>query len=194
MIRPRKELFAIVDHKFELPKPVETDQYEPRGDEKWCEFHRSQGHNTGDCFQLKDILETLARQGSLSQYINKEFFRLHTSRYTGKDRKYRIEIPPKPELEGHRHRDRAPREGHDEEPDRRQRRRSTPIISVISGGLASGGDTWQERRRYLHNPRVPAILNVESSSGRKRPRTEEIISFSERDQEGVGGRMTMPPS
>ena len=56
---------------------------------------------------------------------------------------------------------------------------------MISGGIASGGDTNKERRGYLREQHTSTIMNVEPM--RKRPRDGEIISFSEKDQGTVQG-------
>jgi hypothetical protein len=57
-------------------------------------------------------------------------------------------------------------------------REQTSMVNVISGGLASGGDTKQARRSYQYESKFSSIMNVE----RKRPRSEEAISFSQKDR------------
>lgn len=61
------------------------------------------------------------------------------------------------------------------------------VFNVISRGIASGGDSCKERQRYLRGPHESAVINVESSSGRKRPKKEEAISFFEKNQGNVKG-------
>ncbi|XP_058092628.1 uncharacterized protein LOC131239090 [Magnolia sinica] len=39
---------------------------------KYCYFHCDHGHNTGDCINFKDDIETLIRTGHLRQYIKEE--------------------------------------------------------------------------------------------------------------------------
>jgi hypothetical protein len=55
----------------------------------------------------------------------------------------------------------------------------TPIVNVISGGLMSEGDTKQAHRSYPTQQKFPLVMNVE----KKRPRSEETISFTKKDRE-----------
>jgi hypothetical protein len=73
--------------------------------------------------------------------------------------------------------------GEQSAPEARER---TPVIHVISGGLASGGDTHRERRKYLDRQEGLQVMSVEGSVGEKRPR-EEPICFSSSDREGITG-------
>ncbi|XP_058111195.1 uncharacterized protein LOC131254214 [Magnolia sinica] len=43
-----------------------------RDKRKYCRFHRDHGHNTADCMDLKDDIETLIRKGHLSRYTKEE--------------------------------------------------------------------------------------------------------------------------
>ena len=36
---------------------------------KYCEFHRDHGHNTEDCFQLKEQIADLTKRGYLRKYV-----------------------------------------------------------------------------------------------------------------------------
>ncbi|KAG4947018.1 hypothetical protein JHK87_043025 [Glycine soja] len=38
---------------------------------KHCRYHRSHGHNTGDCWALKDKMEKLIQVGYLAQFMKK---------------------------------------------------------------------------------------------------------------------------
>ncbi|XP_065639025.1 uncharacterized protein LOC136071528 [Quercus suber] len=40
--------------------------------DKYCRFHRDHGHDTADCYDLKQQIEALIRQGKLQKFINKE--------------------------------------------------------------------------------------------------------------------------
>ncbi|XP_050259693.1 uncharacterized protein LOC126704712 [Quercus robur] len=43
-----------------------------RSRDKYCHFHRDHGHETADCYDLKQQIEALIRQGKLQKFINKE--------------------------------------------------------------------------------------------------------------------------
>ena len=43
-----------------------------RSRDKYCRFLRDRGHDTTDCYNLKQQIETLIRQGKLQKFINKE--------------------------------------------------------------------------------------------------------------------------
>ncbi|XP_065616711.1 uncharacterized protein LOC136062046 [Quercus suber] len=40
--------------------------------DKYCHFHRDHGHDTADCYDLKQQIEALIRQGKLQKFVNKE--------------------------------------------------------------------------------------------------------------------------
>ncbi|XP_075640663.1 uncharacterized protein LOC142612455 [Castanea sativa] len=43
-----------------------------RSRDKYCRFHRDRGHDMSDCYDLKQQIETLIRQGKLQRFISKE--------------------------------------------------------------------------------------------------------------------------
>ncbi|XP_065615885.1 uncharacterized protein LOC111986047 [Quercus suber] len=43
-----------------------------RSRDKYCRFHRDHGHDTTDCYDLKQQIEALIRQGKLQKFIRKE--------------------------------------------------------------------------------------------------------------------------
>ena len=43
-----------------------------RSRDKYCCFHRDHGHDTADCYDLKQQIETFIRQGKLQRFISKE--------------------------------------------------------------------------------------------------------------------------
>ncbi|XP_065625257.1 uncharacterized protein LOC136065665 [Quercus suber] len=43
-----------------------------RPQDKYCHFHRDHGHDTADCYDLKQQIEALIRQGKLQKFVNKE--------------------------------------------------------------------------------------------------------------------------
>ncbi|KAL5775845.1 hypothetical protein ACOSP7_013402 [Xanthoceras sorbifolium] len=40
-----------------------------RSPNKFCPYHNKMGHNTADCFELKDAIEDLIRQGRFRDYV-----------------------------------------------------------------------------------------------------------------------------
>ena len=40
--------------------------------DKYCHFHRDHGHDTAICYDLKQQIETLIRQGKLQRFVSKE--------------------------------------------------------------------------------------------------------------------------
>ena len=43
-----------------------------RSRDKYCRFHRDHGHDTADCYDLKQQIEALIRQGKLQKFVRKE--------------------------------------------------------------------------------------------------------------------------
>jgi hypothetical protein len=95
LTKPRKEIFDIVKHTFDMPKPLKMEMFEVKDPNQWCHFHRSKGHNTSDYLQQKDILEKLARQGELTKFISRDFYKKFTSQYDGSECKFRNAISKK---------------------------------------------------------------------------------------------------
>ena len=40
--------------------------------DKYCHFHCDHGHDTANCYNLKQQIEALIRQGKLQRFVNKE--------------------------------------------------------------------------------------------------------------------------
>ena len=43
-----------------------------RSKDKYCRFHRDHGHDTADCYDLKQQIEALIKQGKLQRFVRKE--------------------------------------------------------------------------------------------------------------------------
>ena len=43
-----------------------------RSRDKYCRFHRDHGHDTDNCYDLKEWIEALIRQGKLQSFVSKE--------------------------------------------------------------------------------------------------------------------------
>nr|XP_023904505.1 uncharacterized protein LOC112016217 [Quercus suber] len=54
-----------------FPGKLKSDpSKQPR--DKYCHFHRDHGHDTADCYDLKQQIEVLIKQGKLQKFVNKE--------------------------------------------------------------------------------------------------------------------------
>jgi hypothetical protein len=73
--QPTKNLMKLISRKFDLSRPVDIQMFEIRDENGYCQYHRSKRHSTENYLQLHDILEKIARQGHLTQYITPEFYR-----------------------------------------------------------------------------------------------------------------------
>ena len=40
---------------------------------KYCRFHRDHGHDTNECFDLKQQIENLIRQGKLRNFLGRDY-------------------------------------------------------------------------------------------------------------------------
>ncbi|MCH99833.1 hypothetical protein A2U01_0020848, partial [Trifolium medium] len=107
---------------------------------KVCRFHRSAGHDTEDCIQLKDVIEDLIRIGKLSRYTKGENNRNYEKRkYDSSKRAPRRSVsprrkrspkrssPPKVRIEAIKE-----KETEDSEEDRDPGKR--PFVASITGG------------------------------------------------------------
>ena len=43
-----------------------------RSKDKYCRFHQDYGHDTSKCYDLKEQIEALIRQGKQQQFVSKE--------------------------------------------------------------------------------------------------------------------------
>ena len=48
-----------------------------RSRDKYYRFHRDHGHDTADCYDLKQQIEALIKQGKLQKFVNKERMDTH---------------------------------------------------------------------------------------------------------------------
>ena len=58
---------------------------------KYCRFHRNHRHDTNECFDLKQQIENLIRQGKLTNFLGRD--------YKDKKLKAKIEESSRPPLE-----------------------------------------------------------------------------------------------
>jgi hypothetical protein len=129
----------------------------------------------------KRYLRKVGRQRELTRFISRDFYKKFTSRYDGLERKFQKVISREPnQRREDLHGDKSSKRGDEDD---KSSREQIPTVNVISSGLASGGDTKQARRSYQYQSKFLSVMNVE----KKRPRSEETISFSEKDRDDVEG-------
>ena len=68
---PIAQLLTEIKHEefIKWPSKIKTDPRK-RNKNKYCEFHRDHGHNTEDCFHLKEQIADLIKRGYLRKYVN----------------------------------------------------------------------------------------------------------------------------
>ena len=65
-------LMQIKDEKtLTFPGKLKSDPTK-QSRNKYCRFHRDHGHDTTDCYDLKQKIETLIREGKLQKFVSKE--------------------------------------------------------------------------------------------------------------------------
>ncbi|GFZ21700.1 hypothetical protein Acr_29g0008620 [Actinidia rufa] len=67
---PVAQVLSEIKHEefVKWPGKIKTDP-QKRNKNKYCEFHRDHGHNTEDCFQLKEQIADLIKRGYLRKYV-----------------------------------------------------------------------------------------------------------------------------
>ena len=59
------------DHSLKWPEKMKGDPNK-RNRNKYCCFHRDYGHDTDECFDLKQQIENLIRQGKLRNFLGRD--------------------------------------------------------------------------------------------------------------------------
>ncbi|XP_059639573.1 uncharacterized protein LOC132281943 [Cornus florida] len=128
-----------------------------RSRDKYCRFHRDHGHNTEDCFDLKNQIENLVRKGHLRKFTTRN----------GK---------------GGSNPD---REGRDDRPPQHQPMGEIKVISGgFAGGGETSSARKAHVRRIQSFSEVNEVRMT--SPPTKLPRVEEpVITFSEEDDKGI---------
>ncbi|XP_024018685.1 uncharacterized protein LOC112090798 [Morus notabilis] len=130
-----------------------------RNQNKYCRFHSESGHTIAECYDLKDGIERLIREGRLSEY--------------------------RADCQNNNNRcnnDRREDQRHDNPPE------SVGVIRTIFGGPYLGGTSHRAQKDYVQEARDKFNRRVMNVSGReaKAARYEEAeIKFLEADVNGV---------
>ncbi|XP_057432334.1 uncharacterized protein LOC130725096 [Lotus japonicus] len=162
----------------------EADPPRPKSDKtKWCEYHRSVGHDTGDCFTLKNEIEKLIRAGraQLNDYNERwNGERQQGNRYRNsrqqddrrrEDRRRTASSEKKETL--------ATKKKNAKETFNKDIDPPVGTINTIAGGFGGGGDTASARRRHVRA--VTSVQQYRAPFGFQHP----DIVISSADFEGV---------
>ena len=60
------------DHSLKWPEKMKGDPNKCNQN-KYCRFHRDHGHDTAECFDLKQQIENLIRQGKLRNFLGRDY-------------------------------------------------------------------------------------------------------------------------
>ncbi|XP_020549795.1 uncharacterized protein LOC105162948 [Sesamum indicum] len=122
----------MVEKKGLLQWPAKMhDTLAKKNSHKYCRFHKDKGHNTEDCYQLRDEIERLIRQGYLKHLIDRRAKAGDRSKSRSRERHQKDEAGKSIA------RDNAPTKG---------------IIHTISGG-PTNGDSMRARKKYVRESR-----------------------------------------
>ncbi|XP_074322938.1 uncharacterized protein LOC141659904 [Apium graveolens] len=167
-------LVASIDHiyatyagKGVFRKATPLTDYNKRDTLRYCAYHEATGHDTADCRQLKDEIETLIRQGKLTEWVVKEVRRHKTDYHT-------VPHPPPEDKE------RVPRAG---------------SIHIILGRSQIGGDSRKAMDKYARKAKDKPLTNVNHLSQRPPKlfeREADDIVFRESDAKWVHYPYTDP--
>ncbi|KAL2249877.1 UNVERIFIED_CONTAM: Retrovirus-related Pol polyprotein from transposon [Sesamum indicum] len=168
----REKVLMMVENAYVLKWPRHT-RYTPskKFSNKYCKFHRERGHNTEECFQFKDEIERLVRQGY-----------------------FRSQVPPnckisKDETRRSRSRSQDRNPGPARVTNTQTVENNAPtkeVIYTIAGGSSSGNSNRARKRcaRTQSSRRGrDFVLKVEE---------EETISFNSADKPEESGEMNDP--
>ncbi|KAL2237225.1 UNVERIFIED_CONTAM: hypothetical protein Sindi_0914200 [Sesamum indicum] len=150
----REKVMTMVEKEGLLQWPGKMrDTPAKKNSNMYCRFHKDKGHNTEDCYQLKDEIKRLVRQGYFKHLIDRR------SETGDRSRLPSCERHQKDEAGKNVVRDNAPTKG---------------IIHTISGGLTNG-DSSRARKRHARESRFrygEQIMHVEE---------QEDIIFGDKD-------------
>lgn len=144
-------LAATIDHIYQVTKDKAPFRRPPplsfnaaKDKRRYCDYHESTGHNTHDCRQLKDEIESLIKDGYLMDWV----------------KKHRVDHPP--ERRGLGSTQETDAANHCEEP-RFVREGS---IRSIFGGAYIGRGSRNSMERYAKEAKTRPLINVNHLSAR----------------------------
>jgi len=144
---------------------------------KHCRYHQNYGHNTDECWALKDKIEELIQAGHLRRFVRNTITRSPPRSPRGRSPRR------SPRNRGQRQRtdrSRSPRW---------QDRRVTPVrrvINTIAEGFAGGGPSASGRKKHLRN--IQAVHHVYT----RMARSMSPITFTDRDFKAIDPKQDDP--
>ncbi|KAK0578380.1 hypothetical protein LWI29_009529 [Acer saccharum] len=162
--KDQEEVLAILEEKNMSKEPPKQSTYARRDTTKYCLFHKENGHETSKCFQLRDHIETLIREGHLKDIVFKKVDRADGQKDSRQDGRARKLSPKKAEDEG--------------------------AINTIFGGPATGKsnrERTQEIWEAMEARRDLDVNSIEPDPKRIKEGWDSII-FTEADSHGVDVR------
>ena len=60
------------DHSLKWPEKMKGDPNK-HNQNKYCRFYRDHGHDTDECFDLKQQIENIIRQGKLRNFLGRDY-------------------------------------------------------------------------------------------------------------------------
>ncbi|KAL2240129.1 UNVERIFIED_CONTAM: Retrovirus-related Pol polyprotein from transposon [Sesamum indicum] len=169
----REKALMMVENADVLKWPRHT-RYTPtkKMSNKYCRFHRERGHSTEECYQLKDEIERLVRQGHFRDRVPPN------CKIGGGGRRSRSRSPDRDRNPGPSRIDRPPVGGNNAP--------TKGVIYTIAGG-STAGDSGRTRKRCARTAgsvrQKEFVLKVEG---------EEAISFNSSDRLEDGGEQNDP--
>ncbi|XP_074337020.1 uncharacterized protein LOC141674196 [Apium graveolens] len=129
-------IYATYAGKGVFRRAAPLTDYNKRDTSKYCAYHEAMGNDTADCRQLKNEIETLIRQGKLTEWVIKEV------------RKHRADYQTVPPLS----------------PEDKERIPRAESIHIILDRSHIGGDSWKVMDRYAREAKDNPLTNVNQLS------------------------------
>ncbi|KAK0582675.1 hypothetical protein LWI29_028411 [Acer saccharum] len=159
----QEEILFVVEDKGLAKYPRQKSANARRDTTKYCRFHKDHGHETSKCFQLRDHIESLIRDGHLKDFA----------------------------LKGDKHDGRRDgRQGNGQ--DKKSPRRNSPnaAINTIFGGPHTGRsnrERMSEVREVMYESRSMEINYVQRNPKKGRE-GHDPITFTAEDSDGIDAK------
>ncbi|KAK0592666.1 hypothetical protein LWI29_023168 [Acer saccharum] len=156
----QEEILSVVEDKELVKYPRQQSVNARRDTTKYCRFHKDHRHETSKCFQLRDHIESLIRDGHLKD------FALKRDKHCGRQ---------------------DSRQGNEQE--RKSPRRNSPnaTINTIFGGPHTGRsnrERMSEVREVMYESRSMEINSVQRNPKKGRE-GHDPITFTVEDSDGI---------